>query len=472
MISTNINNRVVFISLLLLALAGVIIGSVLVMKPLIVWGLLAVLIAIILIRIPAYNWALLAMVLSVFSRLLTFFELAPGFFNFIHFPIVMIAAFVATSRHPLMENLIDRKIMIGCIILGLLAFISWLVNGGSILQPIMSWLLYAEPFILVYAMARSISPGTRPHFVKLAFFTVYIQVPLAIWQFYENGYGDFVQGTMMGQGAGAHIVGALTLLGLITIIGLVLSRRVNPFALFLGVPLLIVPILADAKQTIIAFIFSIITIVVLLKNVKLTRFVIVLTMIAVLIGSAFLLYLPLQMALDYELVAGGLLGKIISFRIIALAQLNTYYQLALGLGPGNSVSRTALASQEGYVQSVSLGSFGLSSSAATQEIFFNTENDWLYSGSSVWGGISSFLGLFGDLGLLGLFVYLWILSVLWKALGKSASEYAIGSKGILVMAVVLGMIYSWLEMPEFMISWAVFITIGLTPELDENTNNS
>jgi len=472
MILSKINRQYSFLALLMLTSFGTVLGFMLVKQPLIVWGLLAVLTFIIMLRLPVYYWALLAVVVSAFSRLVTYFEIAPGFINFIHFPIVIISAIFAALRCPGLESKIDRKIMVGSLLLGVLALFSWLANGGSLLQPVMSWLLFAEPLILVYALVRSIGQSTKPLLVKLAFFIVYIQVPLAIWQFYEYGYGDFVQGTMMGQGAGAHIVGAISLLGLVSIIGLVLGRFVTPLLLLLGVPLVIVPILADAKQAVIAFIISIFLVVFALKKIKLTRLLLASLIIVMILGAAFSFYVPLQMAFDYQLVSAGLYGKIISFRVIASAQLSTFHQLLLGLGPGNSVSRTALASQEGYVRSVSLGSFNLSSSAATKEIFFNTENDWLYSGSSVWGGISSFLGLFGDLGISGLAIYIWVLVVLWKALSESSSKYAIGSKGILLMAVILGLVYSWLEMPEFMITCVSYITLGLIPEIDESINYS
>jgi len=76
------------------------------------------------------------------------------------------------------------------------------------------------------------------------------------------------------------------------------------------------------------------------------------------------------------------------------------------------------------------------------------------------------------LGISGLAIYIWVLVVLWKASSESSSKYAIGSKGILLMAVILGLVYSWLEMPEFMITCVSYITLGLIPEIDESINYS
>jgi hypothetical protein len=88
-------------------------------------------------------------------------------------------------------------------------------------------------------------------------------------------------------------------------------------------------------------------------------------------------------------------------------------------------------------------------------------SDWLLGSSSVWSGIASWLALFGDLGFLGLGLYLWMSLILWRHL-TAKHRWPVGvAKAVLVMAGLLGVVFSWLEEPGFTLLAALVVGLGL-----------
>ncbi|MCH8876471.1 MAG: hypothetical protein IIA89_06565 [Chloroflexi bacterium] len=455
------------------AAASVALGAALAWQPVLAWVLLAFFLVFLLLNAPAYVWVYAAVFLAVFSRLITYFGLAPGFVNFLHFPLAIGAAALAMVQSKRPEAQIDRRLRIGFLALGALSLVSWLANGGEIQRPVLTWLLFAEPFLLLYALVRTAKPSTGPTLARLAVGIALIQIPLAFWQFVSLGDPDSVQGTFMGQGAGHHIAGAVSLLGMLLVMGQVFSGSSSVlFVASLGVLLFAVPILSDAKQAVVAFLPAVVFIFLAYRRVRASTLFGVAAVLTISLWGAFFFYKPLRMIADLDLVSQGVMGKLESFRIISQKISESPGQVLIGLGPGNSISRAALAAQEGYVRSVSSGALNLSLSPVTAEILSVTSGNFLFASSSVWSGISSWLGLFGDLGLMGLAIYIWILVSIWQALGRSGSKFGAVSQAALIMAVILGAAFSWLEFPEFMVPWVVFVGLGLVATSNENSADS
>ena len=454
-----------------LATAGlsVVIGMASIVQPAIAWLLVAGAVGVVLLQAPSYIWACVAVVAVVFSRLLVAWGIAPGFVNFLHFPFALGAGFlaaVAPSRRP--SRALNR-LGFGIVGLGIITVISWIANGGEFLRPVLVWLLFAEPFLIIYAIARTAPPKKSALLASLAMGLALVQVPFAFWQASTLGLGDPVQGTLIEHGAGAHVAGAIALLGIIALASRSLAKTGITSVKFLPMMILLfaVPVLADAKQSIIAFIPSV---GVLLLGYGRPRLRGLLTALGVgsIIVAAGILYKPLRMATDLDLVLAGLGGKVLSYEIVAERMLESPFGLVGGLGPGNSVSRAALAAQEGYVRSLPGGWVDLQLSPTTAEILSSTAGFYLFASSSVWSGVSSWLGLFGDLGLAGVAVYLWMLWWVWRGLSGVVNSWAHTAKAALVMGVVLGAIFSWLETPEFTLPWALYIATGLVATRHEN----
>jgi len=461
------------VGLLIIGLA-VFIGVGLVLQPVIPWLVLAGLATVLFLQFPPYLTASAAVVFAVFSRLFVAWGIIPSFLIFFHFPLALIAAFVSSLSSARFTARVANRLLTGILTLGLLNFLSWIAYGGEILRPILSWLLFVEPFLVLYAIIKTTPSAKASLLSKLAIGLAVVQIPFAFWQATTLGLGDVVQGTLVGHGAGAHIAGAIALIGVVAIVEVILAgklHRTQKFVLFILVVLLFaVPILADAKQSIAAFIPSMLILLWIRGKIGL-RSLMMGSFVGLLVLTVIFLYQPLRMMFNLDLIRAGLGGKVLSYQTILNKMLENPTTLLLGLGPGNSVSRAALSAQEGYIKSLPAGLVSFHLSPVTAEILSSTEGFWLFASSSVWSGISSWLGLFGDLGLLGVAIYIWILWIIWKTLGRIYHSWAYIGKVVLVMGVLLGAVFSWLETPEFTLPWSLYMAISLVLKNQKNSHH-
>jgi hypothetical protein len=81
--------------------------------------------------------------------------------------------------------------------------------------------------------------------------------------------------------------------------------------------------------------------------------------------------------------------------------------------------------------------------------------------SSVSTTVSSWLGLLGDLGPLGLATYLWLCSVVWSALSRIQTGNAAAARAAMIMAGLLGFLFSWLEEPGFILAVTSIMALAL-----------
>ncbi len=452
---------------ILLAIIGLsfVVGAAIVLQPILAWLLILVILAVGMVQFPPYLIASAAVLAVVFSRLFVAWGIAPGFVNFFHFPLTLFATFLAMISRPtglIYRRALSNRLILGTVVLAIFSVVSWLGSGGRPVRPILAWLLFAEPFLLIYAFVKTTPPGKARLLGRLAFGIALIQVPFAFWQALALGLGDPVQGTLVGQGAGAHVIGAIDLMAMLVLMAFLYSTHKFQRLLMLlaAMVLFSVPVLADAKQAIVAFAFGVLVLLWGYGGLN-SRDLTVGALAAVFLVAAGYLYQPLRMAVDLDLILEGIGGKILSYKIIVEKMIDFPPTLILGLGPGHSVSRVALAASEGYVKSLPGGWLNLSLSPVTANILQTTAGFYLFAASSAWSGVSSLLGLFGDFGLLGLALYGWLLWTVWRGFRHTHSPWAYAGRAVLVMGVVLGAMFSWLETPEFALPWALYLATGL-----------
>ena len=461
-----------------IVIVGFLVAGVTIVKvPVVAWLLLSALIGLQLFQFPAYAWVSAAVLAAVLSRWFVAIGFVPPVMNFLHFPLALGAAFVAATRGT-PRSPVARFIGVGSVALLFLSFISWAFNGGEFLQPLLNWLVFLEPFLIVYALVRMPCSLSQDKFLwKLLLTISFVQFPLALWQAITLGLDDFVQGTFVDMGNGAHVVGAVTLIGILVcaakgLSATALKRRLT--WLLGGVLLFIVPVLADAKQVIVAFLPALMLIMSIFMQLRWTRFVIAFSIFASGVLGILSYYQPLQVLTNWPLISSGILGKVEASAIVVSKISDNPGGWLFGLGPANSVSRVALMGMEDYIKPNSpVSILGLSAAPTTHEIMAMTSSNWLFASSSVWSGASSWLGLVGDLGLAGLGLYLWMSWKLWQHL-KGRHNWKVGvAKAVLVMAGILGAVYSWLEEPGFMLSAALVIGLGLvaSEEKDASVQN-
>ncbi len=400
---------------LLFAMLGLLVGSLAAGAPAYGFLLTAGVLFLAFTKAPAYMWASGSVLAAVISRVIVTGTGVPEVFNFVHFPLALAAACLAfgskESRSPL-----TRWIEIGLGAFLLLCLLSTAVNGGELLRPFLTWLVFCEPFLVLYAILRTLSSEKARKLLWFLFLAcVFLQVPLAVMQAIALGTGDPTQGSFTGMGAGSHIAGGVGLLGLIACIARAMgssSLKSGTMWAVAGAALLSVPILSDAKQAIVAFILAVSALTFGLMRRSLSLSLALLLLLggvisaSLFLSSAFDYYLE-----DYPILQEGARGKIEALSIIT-EQHETPAGLLVGLGSGNSVSRVGLMANPFYGREDSpVAVLGLKGAPTTDAIMEAWSSHQLWSRSSIWSGISSWNGLFGDLGILGLLIFF---AICWK----------------------------------------------------------
>jgi hypothetical protein len=357
----------------------------------------------------------------------------------------------------------------------MLSFTSWMFTTGEILRPLLTGLVFTEPFLILYAIVNGpLSLRHKQFLWKLSLAIPFMQLSLALWQTLILGLSnpDLIQGTFVSMGNGHHVSGGIALIGVLICMARgvsapILKKRAT--WLFGALALFLIPILSDAKQNIIAFLPAASYLLITmrgsqdnLRRGRWTALVIALVIFAVAIYTAFLFYPPLQIAVDWSQLSHGLQGKMGAILIIIDKMSHRPGEWLFGLGPGNSVSRVALMAMGDYIRTDSPVAFlGLATARTTEEIWDMTFSDSFFARSSVWSGISSWFGLFGDLGLTGLLIYLWMCWRIWRSLGDISMWQSGAAKSAFIMTGLLGGIYSWLEEPGFTFPIALIVGLAL-----------
>ncbi len=462
-----LDSRLLFPAAVITAIAvlGILTGLMVVRLPTAAWALFGIIMGLALLLAPAHIRIGAAILAAVGSRLIVATGLAPGLLNFLHFPlalgVALISAFDSSRRSPA-----RRPLEIGLLGLLALSMLSWMVNGGELLRPLLDWLVLVEPFLIVYAIINMpLEAGGMKFLRALAFAIVIGQLPVMAWQALRVGISDSMQGFFKGMGAGAHVAGAVCLTGaLILIARAVTSGNTGKRIAWLAgsAALFAATVLADAKQVIIPFLPALVLLLVAAMRLRLSTVIAAVPLLTVGVLGAFSYYRPLQVALDWTLISKGLRGKAEAFSVVAHRLSEVWSGWLVGLGPGNSISRVAQMGLEAFVKSDSpVAALNLGPAATTRELFNLTASSRLFSASSVWSGVSSWLGILGDLGLAGLALFGWMYWVLWRNIRTRAGWEAGAAKAILLMTLLLGFLYSWLEEPGFTLVAALAVGLGL-----------
>jgi hypothetical protein len=448
-------------------------GVAIVKAPPVAWALVGVLIGLLLFQLPSYVWVIATVLAATTSRGFVATGFVPQLSNFFHFPLA-VGAVLVTAQSGVLKRPVAQSLAMGCVALLCLSFVSWLFNTGEILRPFFNWLVFLEPFLIIYALVRVPLPSARERSLwKLALAIPFAQFPLALGQALSRGIGDGVQGTFVGMGAGHHVAGAVALTGTLVCAARGLSSdtfRQRLTWLVAGVLLLIVPILADAKQNIAAFLPALFLLISTFARFRRTGLIVALPIFGLVLLVAYSYDPSLQRIVDRTVMSDVTENKQEALAIITHSLSATPGSWLFGVGPGNSVSRVALMGMESYLNSDSpVTLLGLGTAPLTREVWgMRTSGSLLYS--SVTSGISSWGGLLGDLGLVGLGFYVWMGWQLWKHTKKRRGWEAAAARAALVMAGILGTIYSWLEEPGFTLM--VALIVGLALNVSENQHAS
>ena len=415
----------------------------------------------------------IAVFLSLFSRIFVLFGL-PGLLNYIHFLIILLAFIKVILEQQLHKPLFSDKIFRSLIAFLVLTLVSALYNESDLIRPIITWLLFCEPFILLFVVLYiPISNKQLKNYLQFLILIGIIQIPLASIQFFENGIGDSVQGSLIGQGAGAHILGAMVLVFSICVINLNIIKSLISRILF-TVMLISVSVLADAKQVIGVFVISFLILLFINSKKHRVRFSFAFIVIISTLHIASLYYKPINMILDSNLLSKGLNQKFSIFPTV-ISEYRSPFDYMVGVGPGTTVSRVALMTINEYARENSpLVRLGIYESPLTKKIWNNIIHNFYSRSSSAWAPVSSWFGIWGDLGILGVFAYFYFIIILWRKANNLSRKSTITVQIILVFLIFLGGVSSYLEEPALVLyafSWLGYIFKSETKKQKGYNNN-
>ncbi|WP_071599888.1 hypothetical protein [Mastigocladopsis repens] len=388
---------------------------------------------------------LLFLASAMFPRVLSALKF-PSAINFLHFALAVVL-FVWVI--PRIRSKIAVQILVGLLILLTVSTSSALLNKAGLINVILNFLMLGEPFILLIAITSVKLPEPSiKKFQKWLFIFVYIHFAFVYFQKFILRYeGDYIKGIFLNMGAGHHVGGdvGLTFGVYFLLASGVRSKWLRIFVFLLGVGNILY---ADVKQVIIAFLVSwFILILTQLKEVwKAIMYLgIALPVTFVVLKIINSMYAGIRYISDMEVVTEAFQYKLSVFSII-LDFYKSDFNWFFGLGPGHTISRLGWLMKD-YIQI--LQPLGVTGTPVFNTVWIAQESYyWSNSGtgSSMYSLLFSWAGIWGDLGFLGLGVYLYLWFLVWKYVCVDKL-----SKFFLITVFVAGVIFSWMEEPAFML---------------------
>lgn len=412
----------------------------------------------------SYTLALLAIAAAVFSRPLVSWGL-PGVLNFVHVPLAVLA-FAAIPHPP------NREIrVVGATIAVFAAHVtaSALINGVEPIRFVSALILWLEPPLLAYVAWVALTDQERRDQrarvgVVLLMAVIAAQMVVMTFQIPRQlslPGGDEMQGTFVGSGTGAHVAPAVVLVGVVILLDSVLRfrRRRVRMLLLAGFGLFLAQ-MANARAVSVLFVVGLIVGTAVIGHPKLGKRSMAVLM-SLLVATIVWMTLPLVAnvpGFDRQLPgwtakAYGVqqavedMGRDVSFAVV-------------GQGPGTTLSRVAMQTPDVNLNpSSAVASLGIETTDFTREVVANRRTVAIAS-SSLFSPATTFVGLLGDVGVVGLAIYLAIWLPIGRALFReSRHSRSLSGPILLITAVLLGTIQIWLEDPGFVLPLTFFIAL-------------
>jgi hypothetical protein len=398
---------------------------------------------------PSAVWVLSAIVAALTFRGLVGLGALPSVATFVDMPLSWGALLVALVKLRERSAFLRRYLrwLAG---LALATLLAWAFNPSEVLRPIVYVMLLGEPFALVGALvADPPSVRMRRMLERSLFGLVLSEIAFAAIEVARYGApSDHIQGSFYGAGAGANLGSAVMIVGGIWILSGGVGRRApRAWRLLIVAALFFIPFLADAKQVIFAL-----PAIVLASSWKGGRLQLVLrTALAVGSVAALITLDPAGRTALWFIQRNqqGHSGKEAAALLVWHQVHGDPASVVFGKGPAETVSRAAFMTTSLYQRSGSpLAVLGLKPAAIAIEAQ-QAAAAASGGGSSINQGVSSALGVLGDLGLFGGLMYGGLFLSLFARLRTERSAEGIAAACGFAMFVVLGLVFDWWEQPGF-----------------------
>ncbi len=377
---------------------------------------------------------------------------APKLVNFLHFPVVLVVflAFLPLKRDKHATTILGYLLAILFAI-----FLSAVTSQAGVINVVLDFLIITEWFLVLLLFVNSnwSEKSIRNFRWWLIFFAI-IHLGLAYFQRFVLGkIDDGVQGVFIGNGAGAHLAGAVSC-SMSIYIAFCSAISQKFLKLFLVTAFAIVAILSDAKQVIAVFLATLIVMFVLRATSWRKIFSYGLALLCssyAVLASADTFYPALMVWDKPNLLIAGIRQKFSVFSVI-VSHYNSWLNWFTGLGPGHTIGRLALLADK-YKEY--LFPLGFTSSPVTKTVWTAQQANYITNsetGTSLFSLFFSWAAIWGDLGLVGLIVYGLLFFYIYKHI--CLNEVA---KFLCITIILFGVVFDWLAEPGYMVFMACLI---------------
>ncbi|MBE9155749.1 hypothetical protein IQ265_02725 [Nodosilinea sp. LEGE 06152] len=412
---------------------------------------------------------LIAFATAFFPRILESIG-APSPINFVHFmvvPILCLLVYLRSRNVSQQQRQLMRAILIGLYLYFAVSTASALLNRAGAVNIFLNFMIQSEPFLVLAAIISI--PFTAEKLVQFRRWVLgfgLLHLVLALGQFVGLHTGllshsrmtldDNIQGVFY-LSSGGHVVGA-TVAFMYSIFYYVTAKEAG-FALrtfVLGAGLFEV-LVADAKQVLL--VGAIAWVVLIVSRTADIQKTIKYTVLATVVIYSFY-WCVYNIEIEYlrtfrtwirpEIYGPN--GDATVQKLFPLRTIPEHYTSLLnwflGLGPGHTVGRIGGWMIRDY--SSLLNPLGATRHPVVESIWNYWNNSYLDSSffSPFWG----FAGIWGDLGFLGLGVYVGLWWLLWTRVCLDDL-----SRFLLLNVLVNGFIFTTMEEPGFMLTIAVLL---------------
>ncbi|MGF1588235.1 MAG: hypothetical protein ACFCU7_03155 [Pleurocapsa sp.] len=398
---------------------------------------------------------------------------APPVLNHAHFIIVPLVLWIVLSTTTI-KNAQQIK-LINSLLLALFIFLVAILasafwNGAGLINAVASFMMLGEPMMFLVAIACiPMSPESFTRIKRWFMGSVLINFALAAVQkplidankLYADGFDgtDGCGGVFFVSGAGNYVSASISIAFAIYFL-----LNGKDFPLWSRITALLAAfwqlLFSDSKQLVLAYLLAWILLTIFnFKDVGKT--------IKLLVGIAItgiIFFWCIQNIEEFQAFTAWarpeLYGKngdawftkFYSVKAI-LTEFDSWGNWLFGLGPGHTVSRLGAWFMQDYQWILApLGATTTSIGIDSRE-FIN--NFWLAYSSSLFSPIFGWAGIWGDLGVVGLSAYLFLVYLIWKHFGLDNSL-----KITLLATLILGFIFTQIEEPGYMLSMALMLGLA------------
>ncbi|MGA0197543.1 MAG: hypothetical protein ACO3NK_00160 [Prochlorotrichaceae cyanobacterium] len=402
-----------------------------------------------------------------FSRVLDSLG-APSLINFAHFAIVPFATWVALTKSRIRDQY--QKNLVYTIIICLLIFLciiltSTMLNDAGIINAVLSFLLWGEPFLLILSilclpteleLLKRLKTWLLSAFVFHTFLAFFQHYVLRVQ--YLPGAEDNIQGVFYRSGSG-HVVGASVAISF----GLYWLISGRDYPLWMRGAFLLATfwhmLMADAKQVLLSLVLG--GVLLLLTKMNNIVEVIKYLVLSLVFGSGF--YWCIENLVAFRAFKTwirpeiyGPEGEATLLKSASLRIIPTFYHSPLnflfGLGPGHTVDRLGGWMLREYWHL--LGPLGATTYPASKAVWQAVAASWLGDQSSMFSPLFGWAAIWGDFGVIGLGAYLGLCIVTYQLVCIDDI-----SKLMAFSVMTVGLIFSQMQEPGYMLSIAAIISL-------------